>query len=89
MSLPKITAIILLWRLLATCVDPTVITIATDGVAVAVDVAVESALGGVDIAVDSPLAHGVTSAVDSPFAHGATSDLQSNDPSNFSPLDWV
>jgi hypothetical protein len=59
-------------------IAPTVVTIATAGVAIAVKSA----------AVDSDLAHGDTSAVDSALAHGATSDLQPNFPSNASPLDW-
>jgi hypothetical protein len=60
----------------ATYVAPTVVIIATAGVAIAV----ESALGGVAIAVDSDIANGATSAVDSALAHGATSDLQPNSP---------
>jgi hypothetical protein len=59
-------------------IAPTVVTITTAGVAIAVESA----------AVDSDLAHGATSAVDSDLAHGTTSDLQPNAPSKASPLDW-
>jgi hypothetical protein len=59
-------------------ISPTVITIATAGVAIDVESAV----------VDSDLAHGATSTVDYVLAHGATSDLQPNFPLNTSSLDW-
>jgi hypothetical protein len=59
-------------------ISPTVVTIATAGVSIAVESA----------AVVSDLAHGAPSAVNSDLAHGATSDLQPNFPSNASPLYW-
>jgi hypothetical protein len=59
-------------------VSPTLVTIATAGVTIAVE----------STAVDSDLIHGATSAVISDLAHGATSDLQPNAPSNASLLDW-
>jgi hypothetical protein len=62
----------------AAYVAPTVVTIDTAAVAIAVESA----------AVNSYIAHGTTSAVDSALAHVATSDLQPNAPSNASHLDW-
>jgi hypothetical protein len=62
----------------AAYIAPTVVTIATADVAIAVESA----------AINSALAHGATSAVDSALSHGATSDLHPNAPSHASPLDW-